>query len=94
VLAAVHYLIPFYHQVNSYPHLLDEGIFGNPDSEKGDSLLATVRVILEKHTGVERDSEFKMFMENINLPLTSSNLREVAATATRACPILTGPRGC
>jgi len=83
VLAAAHYLIPIYHQVNSYPHLLDEGIFGNPDSEKGDSLHAAARVILEKHASVERDSVFKMFMENINSALTSSNLREVAAAADK-----------
>lgn len=83
MLAAVHYLVPIYHQVNSYPHLLDEGIFGNPDSEKGDSLLAAVRVILEKQASVERDSVFKMLMENINSALTSSNLREVAAAADK-----------
>jgi len=36
VLASVDYLWPIYHKANSYPHLLDEGVAGNPDrlSEK------------------------------------------------------------
>ena len=31
VLAGVEYLFPLYRDVNSYPHLLDEGIAGNPE---------------------------------------------------------------
>ncbi|HUK32219.1 MAG TPA: hypothetical protein VLV89_13970 [Candidatus Acidoferrum sp.] len=81
VLAAVHYLMPIYHQVNSYPHLLDEGIFGNPDSQKGDLLLSAARAILEKHYSQERDSVLKMFSENTHTGLTSTNLREVVAAA-------------
>ncbi|MFM8273604.1 MAG: hypothetical protein ACKODX_14940 [Gemmata sp.] len=36
VLAAVDYLLPIYREVSAYPHLLEEGIVGNPDrlSEK------------------------------------------------------------
>lgn len=83
VLAAVHYLMPIYHQVNSYPHLLDDGIFGNPDFQKEDSLHTAARVILEKHYGRQTDSAFKMYAENINTGLTSSNLREIVAAAAQ-----------
>jgi len=31
VIASVEYLQPIYHEVNSYPHLLKDGIAGNPD---------------------------------------------------------------
>jgi hypothetical protein len=31
VLAAVDYLRPIYHQANTYPHLLEKGVEGNPD---------------------------------------------------------------
>jgi len=31
VLAGVEYLLPIYREANQYPHLLDEGIKGNPD---------------------------------------------------------------
>ena len=32
VLAGVDYLLPIYREVNSYPHLTEEGLPGNPDS--------------------------------------------------------------
>jgi hypothetical protein len=30
VLAGVEYLLPIYREANTYPHLLAEGIHGNP----------------------------------------------------------------
>jgi hypothetical protein len=38
VLVSVEYLQPIYREINSYPHLLDEGINGNPDVAKPDEL--------------------------------------------------------
>lgn len=38
VIAAVEYLQSIYRAVNTYPHLLDEGIEGNPDQAKPDEL--------------------------------------------------------
>ncbi len=38
VVAAVDYLQPIYQAVNTYPHLLDQGIPGNPDVAKPDDL--------------------------------------------------------
>lgn len=40
VLAGVEYLFPIYRQVNSYAHLLPEGIPGNPDELKPEALHA------------------------------------------------------
>ncbi|WP_017301345.1 hypothetical protein [Nodosilinea nodulosa] len=40
VIASVDYLQPLYHQVNSYPHLLAEGVSGNPDQAQPDDLRA------------------------------------------------------
>ncbi|HEV2583001.1 MAG TPA: hypothetical protein VGT44_19230 [Ktedonobacteraceae bacterium] len=38
VLAGVDYLIPIYRQANTYPHLLDQEIVGNPDRLKAETL--------------------------------------------------------
>lgn len=38
VLASVEYLQPIYREVNTYPHVMDEGISGNPDTTKPDEL--------------------------------------------------------
>ncbi len=35
VLAGVEYLLPIYHEANTYPHLLPEGVPGNPERLKG-----------------------------------------------------------
>ncbi len=37
-LAGVEYLFPLYREVNTYPHLLDQGIAGNPDTLKAETL--------------------------------------------------------
>ena len=38
VLAGVDYLLPIYKEANSYPHLVDEGIEGNPEEMSADEL--------------------------------------------------------
>ena len=38
VLAGVEYLLPLYKEANTYPHLLDEGISGNPEELKPEEL--------------------------------------------------------
>jgi hypothetical protein len=38
VLASVEYLQPIYHDVNTYPHLLEQGVTGNPDAAQPDAL--------------------------------------------------------
>jgi hypothetical protein len=83
VLAAVHYLMPIYHRVNSYPHLLDEGIFGNPDIQAEELLHSAARIILNTHSERERDSVLKVYTESINTGITSSNLRDVVVAAVR-----------
>ena len=52
VLAAVDYLQPIYHQANTYPHLLDKGVDGNPDrwsnKELHDRAWPLVKPLFEK----------------------------------------------
>jgi hypothetical protein len=38
VIASVDYLQPIYREVNTYPHLLEDGVSGNPDEAKPDDL--------------------------------------------------------
>ena len=40
VLAGVEYLFPIYQQANTYPHLLHQGLPGNPDKISSDMLHA------------------------------------------------------
>lgn len=47
VLAGVDYLFPLYKQANSYPHLVEEGIPGNPDELKPEDLHTQAWPIVE-----------------------------------------------
>jgi len=38
MLAGVEYLFPLYQEANTYPHLLEQGITGNPDKLKAETL--------------------------------------------------------
>lgn len=48
VLAGTAPMIPIYRSVNSYPHLVDEVIPGNPDSTSDADLIAELRPILDR----------------------------------------------
>jgi len=47
LLAGVEYLFPVYKEANSYPHLLEQGILGNPENTKPEDLQAEAWQIVE-----------------------------------------------
>lgn len=47
ILAAIDYLRPLYRTTNTYPHLLDEGISGNPEQYDARMLLERANAILD-----------------------------------------------
>ncbi len=47
VLAGVEYLFPFYHEANTYPHLLAEGVAGNPETWSNQELHARAWTVVE-----------------------------------------------
>ena len=53
VLAGVDYLLPLYRDVNSYPHLVDEAIIGNPDGLTDTDLHERVWSIVSGVTAAE-----------------------------------------
>lgn len=59
VLAGVDYLVPLYRSVNSYPHLVDISVPGNPDELSPTDLLARSGELLAPHFAEElrRDCE-------------------------------------
>jgi hypothetical protein len=81
ILAAVDYLMPMYRQANSYAHLLDKGIEGNPEQLSAAQLAERARVIAEPHfrSGVARAAE--RFGNAIGSGLASCDLAEVLGGA-------------
>lgn len=83
VLAGVEYLLPIYKRVNSYPHLLDEGITGNPELSKPDDLHTQAWAIVQpKFQQAEKDAidRFREFSGN-NQEQASDALKEVVQAA-------------
>lgn len=49
ILAGVEYLFPIYREANSYPHLIEEGITGNPEGLKAEELHEQALKIVEPY---------------------------------------------
>jgi Bacterial archaeo-eukaryotic release factor family 3 len=83
VLAAVEYLFPLYKTANTYPHLLESGVAGNPDILSPDALHATSWKLVESHLEEAKLSALEMYKKLVNTERTSSNLREILVAAER-----------
>ncbi len=81
IVAAVEYLFPIYKEANTYPHLLEDTIAGNPDLLTPDALHAASWKIVQSHASEAEARAFDVYKEHINTPLSSSNLRKVIAAA-------------
>lgn len=81
IVAAVEYLFPIYKEANTYPHLLEDVIPGNPDLLTPDALHAASWKIVQSRATEAEARAFEVYKEHINTPLTSSNLRKVIAEA-------------
>ena len=83
VLAGVDYLLPIYHQANTYPNLLDEGLEGNPEELDEKELhksaweLVEPRFIAEQREALE---QFKQLHGQEN-ELASDDLKAVVKAA-------------
>lgn len=83
VLAGVDYLLPIYKRVNSYPHLLEEGITGNPDLSKPEELHTQAWAIVQptfQQAEKEAIDRFREFSGN-NQEQASDALKEVVQAA-------------
>lgn len=63
VLAGVEYLLPIYHQVNSYDGLLDKGIEGNPDELDEKTLLEHAWEIVEPIFKEKQEQALEQFTQ-------------------------------
>lgn len=83
VLAGVNYLLPMYHEVSTYPTLLQEAIPGNPDNLKAEELLAAGRAAVNRQLQAENRAHFASFQKLKGTERASSNSRHIAASADR-----------
>lgn len=81
MLAGVEFLHPIYHEVNTYQHLVDEGIRGNVDNLNPKQLLEKALPIIKPIFLRDREIALEMFQEKMGTGLASANFIEVFKAA-------------
>ncbi len=81
VLAAVDYLHPLYAEANTYPHLLDPGVQGNPDDVSGDDLHRLGWAVAEPYFARKYGEKASLYKESRGTPRASNEIRDVVAAA-------------
>ncbi len=81
VLVGVDYLLPIYHQANTYPYLLDEGITRNPDELKAEELHAQVWKIVQPHFEQAIQEAEERYQTLVGTGKTAANIQEIVSAA-------------
>ena len=84
ILAGVEYLLPIYHQANRYPHLMKDGLNGNPDEAKPEELLHRAWKLVEPVFDKKQKRALKQFEQLYGKQsgLVSDNIETVVKAAT------------
>ncbi len=81
VLAGVDYLFPIYKEANSYPHILDEGITGNPEGLSAEELHKEAWAVVHPHFQKAQEEAISLYMQSAGTGLTSSDVEEIVQAA-------------
>jgi hypothetical protein len=81
VLAGVEYLLPIYREANSYPHLAEKGITGNPEQKRPEELQQEALAILEPHFRQAREDALERFQVRRQDAEASADIEEIIPAA-------------
>ena len=81
VLAGVEYLFPIYHQANTFPYLLHQGVPGNPDKLSSDVLHEKAWAVVEPYFQRTQERTAAQYRDNIGTARTSNDIREIMPAA-------------
>jgi hypothetical protein len=82
VLAGVDYLHPIYKEVNSYPHLMDEGIAGNPERLSAGELHELTWTIVKPYFQKAQQEAVNRYKEFASSGRTSNRVRKIILAAS------------
>lgn len=83
MLAGVEYLFPIYREASRYPHLLEDGIAGNPERLSGEVLHRRAWSLLEPRFARPREEAAARYRELAGTGKTSTDLARVLPAAHR-----------
>jgi hypothetical protein len=81
VLAGVDYLFPIYREANTYTHLMDEGITGNPKGVSMEQLHRQAWSIVNPYFLKTQKDAIAQYRQSSGTGLTSSEIREIVQAA-------------
>lgn len=81
VLAGVEYLFPIYREANTFPHLIEEGIPGNPRGMNPDSLHRMALKIVSPFFQKAENDALAQYRQSSGTGLTSADIREIVPEA-------------
>jgi len=81
VLAGVDYLHPIYKEVNSYPHLMDEGIAGNPERLSAGELHELTWTIVKPYFQKAQQEAVNRYKEFVRSGQASNHIRKIVPAA-------------
>jgi hypothetical protein len=81
VFAGVDYLFPIYREVNSYPHLVERAVTGNPEALSAEELRKQAWAIVEPYFQKRQDEARAQYRKSAGTGLASNNIREILPAA-------------
>jgi hypothetical protein len=81
VLAGVDYLFPIYREANTYPHLMDDGITGNPKGVNMEQLHRQAWSIVNPYFQKTQNDAIAQYRQSSGTGLTSRDISEIVQAA-------------
>ena len=81
VLAGVEYLFPIYREANTYPHLVDDGVTGNPEGLSAEELHERAWNIVRPYFEKVQKDALEQYKQFAGTGKASDNLKEVVRSA-------------
>ncbi|MHB8910100.1 MAG: baeRF3 domain-containing protein [Syntrophales bacterium] len=83
LLAGVDYLLPIYREVNSYPHLLPEGIIGNPETLSTGELQTRAWEVVQPYLRKAGEEMISQYNRLAGTGRTSRDIKEILPAAAQ-----------
>lgn len=84
VLAGVDYLLPIYREANSYPHLMEQGVTGNPEHMRPEELHAAAWPLVEPRFRAQIEAAKTRYRNLENSDQVAASLEKVVTAAYQA----------
>lgn len=81
LLAGVDYYLPLYRQANSYPHLVDAIVPGNPEEVREEELHRAAWKVMEPHFGQKRKQAFEAIEQGLANGRATDDLEQAVSSA-------------